>query len=421
MMMSMATVAVAWGDQPTTHLSVIGEGYSHSQVNTPIYRVNSVTSRGDTQYAAYYDPDGYVTLAKRRLGSDKWTVRRTDHRGEVADGHNMISIGIDGDGFLHVAFNHHNTPLKYARSVAPGSLELGELQPMTGVEEDKLTYPEFYTLSDGDMIFAYRSGMSGNGNMVMNRYDHKRRRWKRVHANLIDGEGERNAYWQMWLDDNDVIHVSWVWRETGDVASNHDLCYARSADGGKTWTRSDNSVYALPITAANAEYACRIPQNSELINQTSMTADGDSHPYIATHWAEEGDVSPQYRIVWHDGTRWHVEKVYDRTTPYSLSQPGLPYFFMARPKVVAHGNRIGLIFRDSARGDVVSYAYADLGGDGEWQIVDLTDFPVYSWEPSFDTELWRSKKMLDIFVQTTNEPSGKRRASTPVYILETGF
>ncbi|CAN5754751.1 hypothetical protein BH24BAC1_BH24BAC1_09980 [soil metagenome] len=123
---------------------------------------------------------------------------------------------------------------------------------------------------------------------MINRYDRQEKRWQRGHDILIDGEGQRNAYWQATLDGRGVIHVSWVWRESPDVASNHDLGYARSADGGRTWQMSAGETYALPITAANAEYAHRIPEKSELINQTSMTADAEGRPYIATYWRPVG-------------------------------------------------------------------------------------------------------------------------------------
>ena len=134
---------------------------------------------------------------------------------------------------------------------------------MTGVDEKDVTYPEFYNLDGGDLLFAYRSGGSGRGNLVMNRYDVKTRKWSRVQDVLIDGERKRNAYWQLYVDAKGIIHVSWVWRETPDVATNHDLCYARSADGGRTWEKSTGEIYTLPITIANAEVACQIPQRSD--------------------------------------------------------------------------------------------------------------------------------------------------------------
>lgn len=52
------------------------------------------------------------------------------------------------------------------------------------------------------------------------------------------------------------------------------MCYAYSPDKGKTWLKSNNEKYSLPINYLNAEYVCRIPENSDLINQTGMVADG---------------------------------------------------------------------------------------------------------------------------------------------------
>src|SRR5690606_26198052 len=130
----------------------------------------------------------------------------------------------------------------------------------------------------------YRDGGSGNGNMVMNRYDAKKKTWSRVHHNIVDGEGKRNAYWQMFVNTNGTVHLSWVWREHYNVETNHDMCYAVSKDEGRTWYTSKGKKYNLPITLESAEYAWQIPQNSDLINQTSMTADAADHPYIATYF-----------------------------------------------------------------------------------------------------------------------------------------
>jgi hypothetical protein len=55
----------------------------------------------------------------------------------------------------------------------------------------------------------------------------------------------------------------------------------------------------MPINAANAEYALRIPQRSELINQTSMTTDCAGNPFIATYWRDADSEIPQYRIIYN--------------------------------------------------------------------------------------------------------------------------
>ncbi len=404
---------------PVATTSEIAPGYAATSVNTAVFRKNSVVSRGDTQYVAFYDPEGRVTLASRRHGTDDWTVAATQYSGRVADAHNIISIGVDGDGYLHVAFDHHGDSLHYARSVAPGSLELGTLMAMVGTEEGDVTYPEFHRLPDGSMLFAYRAGYSGHGNMVLNRYEPESQTWVRMHTVLLDGEGDRNAYWQMYADPAGTLHLSWVWRESGLVETNHDLCYARSADGGLTWQQSDGTPYELPITMATAELAWPVPQKSELINQTSMTADASGRPLIATYWRDAEDSVPRYRLVYHDGAAWQMSTVGERSQPFSLSGGGTKMIPIARPQVAADGDTVYYIFRDAERGSRVSMAYR-YGPEQPWNVTDLTDYSVDAWEPSFDTALWDDKKQLDIFVQCSSQGDGERTttaAPTPVAIL----
>ncbi|MCH8979556.1 MAG: BNR repeat-containing protein, partial [Armatimonadetes bacterium] len=252
MIVALLSLLIAY-DDVQTRVVPIGLGWARNSVNATVFRQSSVTSFGDTQYVAFYDPDGYMVLAKRSLSSTDWETNRTPHKGNVADAHNGISIAVDGQGYLHVAWDHHGHPLNYATAVEPGSLSLGERRTMTGSVERSVTYPQFFNLPEGRLLFFYRDGGSGNGNLVLNRYDPITRQWRQLHANLIDGEGERNAYWQAHVGISGRVYVSWVWRETGDVATNHDLCYAYSPDAGETWNRSDGTKYEGRITAATAE------------------------------------------------------------------------------------------------------------------------------------------------------------------------
>lgn len=406
---------------PKVRLVKVGEGYSQTSVNTAIFRNNSLATRNDEQYISYYDADGYLVLGKRSLHSDHWTLRRTQYKGNVKDAHNIISIMPDGDGYLHVAFDHHGNKLNYCRSISPNSLDLGEMEPMTGTDEEDVTYPEFYPLSNGDLLFVYRSGVSGRGNLVMNRYSVKEKKWSRVQDVLIDGENKRNAYWQLYVDERGTIHLSWVWRETWHVETNHDLCYARSFDNGITWYKTDGKKYELPIRYDNAEFACRIPQNSELINQTSMSADAEGNPYIATYWRDADSDIPQYRIVWHDGLQWKNRQVSQRKSPFSLKGGGTKMIPIARPRIVVDKGEIYYIFRDKERGSRVSIAYTRDIATAEWKFFDLTDFSVDAWEPSHDTELWKQKKKLHLFVQHTKQGDGERSVdfpAQPVYVLE---
>lgn len=407
------------GHEP--RLIPIAEGWARNQINAVIFRRNSVTTHGRTQYAAFYDADSKVVLARRTLGTTRWETKRTSLLGKTEDAHNSISIAVDGRGFLHVAWNHHNSTLQYRRSVRSGSLELAPESAMIGNSEARVTYPEFYNLPGGDLLFLYRDGASGSGNLILNRYDVKTRRWTRLQDNLIDGEGQRNAYSQMTVDRQGTIHLSWVWRETPDVSTNHDMCYAKSMDGGKSWRKTSGQQYQLPITAGTAEYVWRIPQGSELINQTSMAADSFGRPYIATYWRPQGESVPQYFVIYHDGTRWQSSQVTHRTTAFSLSGEGTRRIPISRPQIVIRSARgrseAFLVFRDSERGSRVSVATSkDLGG-GLWVVKDLTNDSVEMWEPTLDTTVWEKKKEIHLLVQRVGQGQREGLENVPAQVV----
>lgn len=405
--------------------TIATNGWAANSINTVVFRKNALVTFKGTQFAAFYDADQYVVLAKRKTGETKWQVQRTPYKGDATDAHKCICIMTDGDGYLHVTWGHHNQPLNYCRSVSAGSLQLGDKLPMTGTKETRVTYPEFYKLPAGDLLFFYRDGESGNGSLILNRYNVKTKTWSRVQDNLIDGEGQRSAYWQMAIDTRGTLHLSWVWRETYDVASNHDMCYARSTDGGRSWQKSNGQQYQLPINANNAEYACIISQKSELINQTAMFADDAGHPYIATYWRGAGQSVPQYHLIYNNDGHWHSTDLGFRKTPFSLSGGGTKAIPISRPQMVAwqQGKNLAaaLVFRDAERGDKISIAINYDLKKSNWKVSDLTQASVGSWEPTYDTELWKDKKILNLFVQKNVQVDGEGKANVapqPVQVIQ---
>ena len=388
----------------------LGDAWARNSVNVTVFRNDPITTAGDDQYAAYYDPAGHVVVAHRKLSETTWTETVTNLTGKVTDAHNVISIIADGDGYLHLSWDHHGNPLRYARSRGPGTLEFDRMA-MTGQTETNVTYPQFFQVPGGNLIFMYRDGQSGRGNLVIDAYDTRAKRWSQLYANLISGEGKRNAYWEACVDPKGSIHLAWVWRESSRVESNHDVCYARSDDGGHTWVKTDGTRYALPITAATAEVASAVPQKRDLINQTSMCTDTDGHPVIATYFRADGDAVLQYYIVRYDGRAWHTIRTTDRTSPFSLAGGGSKAVPISRPQVLARsaGGRtaVWVIFRDAERGSRVSMAACPDLTHPTWTTRDLTDFSVRYWEPSYDHVRWQRDGVLDLFVQMAGQGDGE--------------
>jgi unsaturated rhamnogalacturonyl hydrolase len=402
----------------------VGKGWSGNSVNTVVFRKNSLASYKNTQFTGYYDADGFVVLGKRNIGENNWQLKRTAYKGNIKDAHNSISIAIDGDGYLHMAWDHHANPLRYAKSKEPLSLELTPMMPMLNKDEQKVTYPEFYKMPNGDLLFFYRDGASGNGNMVLNKYDVQQKQWSRLQTNLIDGENKRNAYWQACVDAKGAIHISWVWRETPDVASNHDMSYAVSKDGGVTWLRSNGQKYVLPVTMATAEKVLTIPPKSELINQTSMSTDAKGNPIIAGYWNDAKGI-PQYHVIYKTTKGWAVKDLAFRTTDFSLSGAGTKKIPISRPQIISiesgKTKNAAVIFRDEERGNKVSVAYGELNSKSTWKLVDLLQTNTGSWEPSYDIELWKQQKQLHLFVQDVQQGDGEgvlKVEPQPVRVVE---
>lgn len=389
--------------------SYLGNGWGNNSVNTVKFRKNALTTSGNYQFTAFYDTDSYVVLGKRPLSSKKWAILKTRYKGNTKDAHNDISIAIDGKGYAHVSWDHHDTALRYAKGKKPYGLELGDEMIMTGKQEDKVTYPEFYNLPNGNLLFFYRSGQSGRGNLIINSYDLKTETWQQLQNSLIDGENQRSAYWQACVDAQGFIHISWVWRETWDVETNHDLCYARSKDGGKTWEKSTGEIYKLPITSASAEYAWSIPQKSNLINQTAMSADKYGNPYIATYW--NVNQIPQYQVVYLSAGNWKKINTGFRKTPFVLGGGGTKKIPISRPDILIDDSgketAINILFRDEERHNKVSLAYGFLKDNSIWNVTDLTKESVGEWEPNYDNFLWEKSKKLHVFIQNVAQIDGE--------------
>lgn len=397
----------------------IAPGWARNSINTVIFRRHSVASFDQHQFAAWYDPQGLLMLARRPLSSTTWTIARTPYQGHVEDAHRSISIGVDGNGLIHVAWDHHNHPLNYARGPEPRSLELGPQQPMSGLDEQAVTYPEFFNLPDGDLLFMYRDGRSGSGRTMLNRWDTADQQWHAVQHPLIDGRGQCSPYPnQIAIDRYGVWHISWCWRRTSDVRTNHDLCYARSEDQGRTWTTSNGTAYTLPITPDNAEVIWAIPENSDLINTGTMATDSRGRPHIATYWRAPGENAPHYHIVWQDGEPWHVSRVGKRSLDFTLGGAGTRRLPIARPALaIDDRDRLFVLFRDTQRSDRVSVAISDDDARRHWRIKDLTSTSVGQWEPSFDHPLWQRTGRMHIFVQRCGQGDGETLEHVPPQVV----
>ena len=223
-------------------------------------------------------------------------------------------LAADRDGYLHLSGNMHARPLVYFRSARPWDVDSFEaVDRMTGREEQRVTYPKFFAGAKGELIFTYRDGGSGNGNQIFDIYDAGARSWRRMlDTPLLDGEGEMNAYPLGPVQGPDGwFHLLWVWRDTPDASTNHDLSYARSRDLVK-WKTAAGAALALPVRIGRRDAVIDpVPAQGGLLNGGEhLGFDGKGRPVVAYH-KHDAEGFTQCYVTRFESGKWKARQVSD--------------------------------------------------------------------------------------------------------------
>ncbi len=262
------------------------------------------------QYVGYYDANRQLTVAYRR-GRLPWNYYKLDSW-YGWDSHNSIQMELDSTGRLHVMGNMHAEPLEYFRTAEPYRVRsLRRIDTLGNPEIEKhVTYPRFMKDKAGSLILKYRSGFSGDGRDIYLRYDPDEMTWSRLHNTaLLDGQGEMNAYAMgPALGPDGYFHLVWVWRDTPDAATNHDLSYARSLDLVH-WEDSNGRPVELPLSPTNSEVVDPIPPRGGLLNGgLRLGFDRLDRAVIAYHKYDENGYTQVY-LARKKGAAWVSTKI----------------------------------------------------------------------------------------------------------------
>ncbi|KFX94393.1 hypothetical protein V490_04370 [Pseudogymnoascus sp. VKM F-3557] len=280
---------------------VLGTDPGHRQwlLNGTSSQQNILLSFRGWQYAAFYGSlcNGerksiYIHLARRPVTRSSWeTFAFEDYPQTTDDGHNTIQIGIcEGDGTIHLSYDHHSDQLHYRYSKAGIATDPGQAQwdcsvfsstsdtlPGIATPINGVTYPRFLSV-DRDMIFSYRTGMwvhslspaslayqsirAGLGSERLYIYSSQTGRYNLMGTYL---EGVENNPYINGLDyRNSLIHATWTYRDfvpfenwdkaigvnhkqqagPNGIENNHDLWYSYSDDLGRSWKNDSGQTVA---------------------------------------------------------------------------------------------------------------------------------------------------------------------------------
>jgi autotransporter-associated beta strand protein len=429
-------------------------GRDRVSINSTPFKNESMVTVGDYQFTTYYRDDGKLMVARRNLTAptNDWDIRLTEFTSfNINDAHNVPVIGIDGDGFLHLAWGTHGNPLLYTRSTTPvtGGQALSlvgdtvgnssAINTMTGSNETGTTYPNFIRIpGSGDLLFNYRTGGSGNGTYRIARYQDATDTWTWADQTWIgntDSSGlTYNAYpHNMSFDSQGGLHASWTYRynsssPTGNSGfqTNHNLFYAYSPDHGATWFKdlAGTIPYPADINEQNSQVIVNIPEGSSLINTGTQAIDAHDRPAIATWWAPRAnDPTPdhrrQYMFVGHNGNDWFTSQITHRrsdpNSPVPESSLGLNH--MGRPQIVLDDyNRAYVVYKDNDNGGGVTVAYSQAASRDDWEFLKLTTTDLGYYEPTLDRALWDASRQMHLLTQTIDRDSGN--GGSPVQIVQ---
>jgi len=332
----------------------------------------ALVTHEDRQFAAFYDSERRMTVAARSLGSSDWKlVRLPTTLGW--DSHNHIAMAVDAEGFVHVSGNMHNVALIYFRTTMPLDVDTFQrVTSMVGSNEQSVTYPEFFEGPGGELFFAYRDGGSGNGNHVFNAYAPAEKRWRRVLSTpLTDGQGSRNAYpvGPIQGPDGD-FHLVWVWRDTPDATTNHDLSYARTTNL-VDWESAAGAPLKLPITLAGSDVVDPVPVNRGMINNnTKVGFDSQKRPVVVYHKYDSDGFTQLFNARFENG-QWIPHQTSDWDYRWDFGGQGTLVFEIEVEGVVAQPD--GTLTQ--------RFYHARYGGWGAFRLDETTLAAVETIEP----------------------------------------
>ncbi|MGD8664989.1 MAG: BNR-4 repeat-containing protein [Desulfobacterales bacterium] len=283
----------AWGQQPPETVTITKEfEFTDASKVTGSDWQTPVATYNDAIYYVYVNRQLKTLIVKKSVdGSITKSVifEETD----PAAWYNGASVGIDRNGYIHVAGNMHHSPFNHPKTGNPYydyawqyvvSDKPEDISSFSFVGSEKartipgnwITYPSFARDLNGVLFVAFRhrikfeTGWSpGIMAAAIARYDADARIWVMLggtdyayqsktffwNDSGADGTAYQPYRQRIFFDRNNRMHITWVVDDGNGSSGYHThVLYALSDDGGDTFKRADGSKYeTLPITLDSAD------------------------------------------------------------------------------------------------------------------------------------------------------------------------
>ncbi len=419
-----------------------------TSINGQAFQQDAVASHLGYQYATYFDGAKRVCVARRKLPADAWEIIRfEDYQSRFSNGddiHNVANLGIcPGDGTIHLAFDHHCEPLHYRISKPelanrPASFKweaslfgkiTSELEP--GQALGGVTYPYFLSTPQGALQLFYRDGISTSGDRCLFEYDPGAGRWRNLgivisRHGVFETSTTRGEYPHgLQYDARGRLHLSWCWWESASASNaniwkDHDLMYAYSDDGGRTWLNNAGAVIrrpgegekraAVPIGVDSPGVAVQaIPIHWGMSNCDAQAVDGQGRVHVVLRQNPPEAPGPR-----DDTNAWRYVH-YWRDTQGKWRRATLPFGGgCSRAKLVFDPkDNAWLVFRGGPQATLYhtqpgKLILAGAGAEQEWSDWRIVhqEAGSFAGEPLVDHCRWRADGALSVYIQQAPESPG---------------
>ena len=399
--------------------------FANQYMNGPSHTQHAIVAYNGWQYAAYWNTSRQVSLARRELPSGSWqTLTLSDYTNTSDDAHNVIAVDVcPGDGTIHLAFDHHSSPLRYRQSVTGlatnpeshrwAASNFGSVQDnLTGATINPVTYPRFVRTPNGNLQLVMRVGGPGGGESWLYEYDGATQSWTDL-GRIIQG-GDVGPYLNgLTYDSDERLHVTWCWRHSPDPMTNHHINYIYSEDHGRTWrNNAGNQVGttgANPITPGSSGIIIKpIGTNRGLVNQEAQNVDSQGRIHIIVAHLKEEDPDASN---WSQAVENSYQHHYWRDSNGTWHETRMPFLRDGRCKIVFDSNDNAYAILRGMR-----FAAASASSNwSDWRIVHSTDSGRFEKsEPQVDLYRVMDEDKLTVYYQEGFSDS----TTTNLYILD---
>jgi hypothetical protein len=453
-----------------TQALVLPDSASFSRdINGSSYRAEPLLTHGDYQFATWYHAgpgagqgsENNVYVSRRHLSGNTWetidTGQQLTNGKSNWDSHNVISLGISGDGRMHLAYDMHKHDLRYLTTPANRATssnwgsgtfnaERSSLNNIGGTSVPDVTYPRFINNGD-DMLMTFRTGGSGNGDIELARYDSSAslpHRWvdangqstgdvtqtiisgAGTYTNPIDGSTStsRNAYLNgVDVDPTGRVHMSWTWRENSN-GSNHDINYAYSDDNGANWKNNAGQNLGSTISINSPGIIIEsLDERQALINQQGQVVDNDGGVHALMYHRRQ---EPGFEWQIGDGLFFKGDSAYFHhyrdpvTGEWTETMLPTDRVVGSRPSIGFDSeNNLYASYLTRADGnDILRISTAEKlasGGYDDWEVA-WEDTRDWAGTPLLDQTRLLDDGILSIFLQ--EDTNSSFRTGTDLHVLE---